>query len=102
MKHASAGALDALNDLLMNLRARTELVERRPGIFYVRGRAFLHFHQDRAGLFADLRDRGDWRRFPVNAADERAHLLAVVVGTLQAGSKAGPSTRRRCRLVDSG
>jgi hypothetical protein len=88
MKHA--GALDTLNDLLTDLRARSDLVERRPGIFYLRGRAFLHFHEDRAGLFADLRDRSDWRRIPVNGPDERANLLAVVDETLQARSKAGP------------
>jgi len=90
MKHAGVGALNALNDLLMNLRARVDLVERRPGIFYVRGRAFLHFHEDRAGLFADLRDRSDWRRFPVNCPDERVDLLAVVDRALQEGSTARP------------
>jgi hypothetical protein len=71
MKHAGRGAVEALNDLLTSLRTRTDLVERRPGIFYARGRAFLHFHEDRVGLFADLRDRGDWQRFPVNCPDER-------------------------------
>jgi hypothetical protein len=86
MKHAGAGALEALNDLLTSLRARAVLVERRPGIFYLRGKAFLHFHEDRAGLFADLRDRSDWRRFPVNHPDERANLLAVVDRTLETGS----------------
>ena len=78
MKHASAGALDALGDLLESLRTRTALAEKRPGIFYVKGEAFLHFHEDRAGLFADLRDGGDWLRLPVNNSDERAKLLALV------------------------
>jgi hypothetical protein len=79
MKHAGAGALEALGDLLANLRARTGLAEKRPGIFYVKGRAFLHFHEDPAGLFADLRQGGgDWQRFPVNSADERARLLEVI------------------------
>jgi hypothetical protein len=78
MKHAGAGALEALNDLLESLRTRTALVERRPGIFYVGGKAFLHFHEDPAGLFADLRLDGDWRRFPVNSPGERAKLLAII------------------------
>ena len=64
MKHAGPGALTVLSDLLASLRTRTALVERRPGIFYVRGKAFLHFHEDLAGLFADLRLGGDWQRFP--------------------------------------
>ena len=86
MKHAGAGALEALNDLLMNLRARTDLVERRPGIFYVRGRAFLHFHEDRTGLFADLRDGREWRRLAVNDPGERANLLSAVGRTIREGS----------------
>jgi hypothetical protein len=80
MKHAGADALDALSDLLESLRMRTALVERRPGIFYVSGKAFLHFHEDPAGLFADLRLGSDWQRFPVNSPEERAELLAVIDG----------------------
>jgi len=79
MKHAGAGALEALSDLLGGLRTRTALIERRPGIFYVNGRAFLHFHEDPAGLFADLRLEDDWHRFPVNSPEERAELLAAIV-----------------------
>jgi len=78
MKHAGSGALESLSKVLESLRRRTALVEKRPGIFYVRGEAFLHFHEDRAGIFADLRDRGEWRRFPVNSAAECATLLAAV------------------------
>jgi hypothetical protein len=81
MKHAGAAALEALSDLLESLRSRTALVERRPGIFYVGGKAFLHFHEDPAGLFADLRLGSDWQRFPVNKPGERAELLAVIDGT---------------------
>jgi len=54
------------------------LVEKRPGIFYVSGKAFLHFHEDPAGLFADLRLGGDWQRFPVNSPEEQAALLAAI------------------------
>jgi hypothetical protein len=78
MKHADSAAFEALSDLLDSLRSRTALTERRPGIFYLRGKAFLHFHEDPAGLFADLRVGGDWQRFPVNSPDERAGLLAVI------------------------
>jgi len=78
MRHAGANALGALSDLLQSLRTRTALVERRPGIFYVGGKAFLHFHEDPAGFFADLRIGNDWQRSPVNNPDERAELLAVI------------------------
>jgi len=83
MKHAGANALAALTELLERLRSRAGLVERRPGIFYVKGKAFLHFHEDPAGLFADLRENGDWRRLPVNDMAGRAVLLTLVDQTLQ-------------------
>ena len=78
MKHADAATLAVLSDLIENLRKRSALVEKQLGVFYTKSRAFLHFHQDPAGLFADLRDGGDWQRFPVNNPDECAMLLAAV------------------------
>ena len=82
VKHADADALAALSGLIENLRKRNVLVEKRLGIFYTKGRSFLHFHTDPAGLFADLRRGGDWQRFPVNGPDECATLLAAVDGAL--------------------
>jgi hypothetical protein len=82
VKHAGAEALGVLSELLQKLRNRTGLVERRPGIFYVQGRAFLHFHEDRAGLFADLRQGGDWLRLAVNDLKDRERLLVAVDQTL--------------------
>ena len=82
MKHADAATLAALSDLIESLRTRNVLVEKRLGIFYTKGRAFLHFHTDPAGLFADLRRGGDWQRFPVNDPEECAILLAAVDGAL--------------------
>jgi hypothetical protein len=78
VKHAGADALGELSELLQKLRNRPGLVERKPGIFYVKGKAFLHFHEDRAGLFADLRQSGDWLRLSVNGRDDRKRLLAAV------------------------
>lgn len=78
MKHAGAAALGALSDLLASLRMHPALVEKRPGIFYVSGKAFLHFHEDPAGLFADLRRGRDWQRFPVNSPDQRIELLVAI------------------------
>jgi len=82
MQHAGADALERLGGLLASLRARTALREKRPGIFYVKGRAFLHFHADRAALFADLRQGGDWLRLPVNDPDDCRTLLDLVDRTL--------------------
>src|SRR5262249_17363631 len=75
MRHAGADALSRLSPLLDRLRASDCLRERSPGVFYRKGRAFVHFHEDPAGLFADLRGAGDFDRFPVNSARERNAFL---------------------------
>jgi hypothetical protein len=40
--------------------------------------ALLHFHEDAAGLFADLKKGSEWQRLPVNSAAERERLLMHV------------------------
>ena len=78
MKHATPLALDRLEDLLGRLRKHDDLRERQRGVFYHRSRAFLHFHEDPSGLFADLRLNDDFDRFPVNSEAERSALLKRV------------------------
>lgn len=78
MKHAGPAALDALEDLLSKLRESPALRERARGTFYRKSSAFLHFHEDPAGLFADLKCDGEFARFPVGTARERAALLREV------------------------
>ncbi len=56
MKHAGPTALDAIEPLLVQIRALPGLTERKRGIFYRKATAFLHFHEDPAGMFADVRD----------------------------------------------
>ncbi|GAA5266034.1 hypothetical protein ACOSOMT5_P2461 [Acidiphilium sp. MT5] len=81
MKHAGPAALNELRDLITAIQSRG-LNERSPGAFYRRGKAWLHFHEDKAGLFADLRVNSDWERFRVSTPDERATFLALVDQTL--------------------
>ncbi|HZC15763.1 MAG TPA: hypothetical protein VE309_03285 [Caulobacteraceae bacterium] len=77
MKHATAVALDELEPLLAKLRQLPGLKERSRGIFYVKSRAFLHFHEDPAGLFADIRgaDGKDFDRINVDADGARTALF---------------------------
>ncbi len=82
MKHATAASLDKLEPLLVRLRRHVRLKEKSRGVFYFRSKAILHFHEDPAGLFADLRTTGDWRRFAVNTTSERAALLQATAGFL--------------------
>ena len=78
MKHAGEAALCELSLLLQELRRRPGLQERKPGIFYERGRARLHFHEDPSGLFADLKVGADWVRIDVSAGDGRTELLRLI------------------------
>jgi hypothetical protein len=75
MRHAGPAALDRLEPLLDQIRALGVLRERKRGAFYRGAAGWLHFHEDPAGLFADLKIAGEFRRFPVNTAVERAALL---------------------------
>jgi len=61
------------------------LSERSPAFFCRRSKAFLHFHEDDAGLFADFRfaDRGDFELVRVSTAAERKLFLALVRDSLQ-------------------
>lgn len=83
MKHAGAESLRALAALLDGLRALDGLKEKKPGVFYRKSRACLHFHEDPAGLFADLRTSGDeFVRYPVNTRKERSELFDRVRASL--------------------
>jgi hypothetical protein len=75
MKHATSEALGRLEPLLDEIRRHAALKEKSRGVFYLRSRAALHFHEDPAGLFADLRKEQDWQRLPVNTEPERTALL---------------------------
>ena len=77
MIHATASALDKLEPLLKRLRTFTTLKEKSRGIFYYKSKAFLHFHEDAQGLFADV---------SINAVPEMGKislfLLKHVVSTM--------------------
>lgn len=75
MKHAGAQALDQVEPILNKLRKLDGLKERSRGVFYRGPAAFLHFHEDPAGMFADLKTGEDFERFPANTRAEIAALL---------------------------
>ena len=85
MRHATGSTLARLDRLLAAIRREQRVKERRAGIFYVKGQAFLHFHEDPAGIFADLKREGNWVRFAVNTKTEQQHLLQSVAKVLTEG-----------------
>jgi hypothetical protein len=83
MRHARSDALDALEAVLAALRARPELTERKRGIFYRKSTAFLHFHEDPAGLLADMKVGKEFELVPVNTPEEREALWAQAAHSLR-------------------
>jgi hypothetical protein len=78
VRHARAEALDELEPFLERLRAVPGLVEKKRGVFYVRSKAFLHFHEDPSGLHADVRLGPEFTRVRAETAEERDALLARI------------------------
>jgi hypothetical protein len=52
--------LHELASVLEGLRRLPELDEVKPGVFYVKRRAFLHFHESATERHADVRNGKDW------------------------------------------
>jgi len=79
MKHAGPEALGRVAGLLESLRALQPLKEQRPGVFYLRSRAFVHFHEDSLDVYADVRPVGeaDFSRLKVTSATGQRQLLRM-------------------------
>ena len=79
MRHATPGALDRIEPLLAGLRALDGLREKSRGTFYRGSSAFLHFHEDPAGIFADVKLAGaEFTRLRATTAAEQRRLLGAV------------------------
>jgi len=79
MRHVTGAGLDELDGLLADLRLVDGLKEKSRGVFYRGPRAFLHFHEDPTGLYADVRlDGAEFERMRVSTKAERKRLLTRV------------------------
>lgn len=79
MKHAGPDALSTLKPLLRRLRKQSSLVERTPGSFYRKSKAYLHFHEDPSGMYADVKLNGsEFTRMRVTTPQEQARLMSLI------------------------
>ena len=78
MRHITPARLGTIGELLGRLRAIDVLVERSPGVFYVRSRAFLHFHEDAGAFYVDVRLNAAFQRMRVTSRDEQTAFLEYV------------------------
>lgn len=85
MKHAGAATLALLGDVLGEVRKLPQLREKSPGSFYFKSKGYLHFHEDPAGIFADVKlDLVEFTRMRATTATERKALLAKINASLKA------------------
>ena len=94
MKHAGPDTLARIAPLLAELRSREGLREPRPGCFWLKSRAFLHFHDDPSGIFADVRLADDFVRMPVTSRSQQADLLDRIDDCLATVESHAPPSRR--------
>jgi hypothetical protein len=79
MKHAGQQTLEVIESMLRPLRAHPMLIEKSPGSFYIKSNAFLHFHEDPVGVFADVKaDLVHFERHRVTTKAEQKKLLGLV------------------------
>jgi hypothetical protein len=83
MKHASETDLKPIATLLGQLRTLPGVTEKKPGIFYRKSAAFLHFHEDSGKLFADIKQEGEFVRYEVGASASQAKLLKLAQSLLK-------------------
>ncbi|MDO8431670.1 MAG: hypothetical protein Q7S58_04585 [Candidatus Binatus sp.] len=78
MKHAGPTALGSLEPIIAEIRKLAGLKEKKRGTFYRGSVGFLHFHEDPAGFFADLKVGVEFERMPVNNRREIDEFIRQV------------------------
>jgi hypothetical protein len=84
--------------LLIELRKRAALREKAAGVFYLKSKAFLYFHDDPAGIFADVKlDLKTYSRVRATTRTEQKTLLRRIdksLASVHSGSE-------RLRMTDT-
>lgn len=79
MKHASAETITKIEALIDRIRSFSGLTEKKPGIYYYKSSAFLHFHEDGDQIYADIkRVSAKFERLPVTTKTQQDHLLRII------------------------
>ena len=101
MKRTGAATLERIAPLLQELRAHPALREGRPGHFFLNSGEVLHFHDDPAGVFADLRLAEGFVRLCVTTSAEQAELLGRIEDCLMTIESRTTGRSRRRRRAES-
>ncbi len=83
MRHATPKTLAYLEPLFVRLRKLPELTEKKTGVFYLKSKAFLHFHEHDGEVFADVRlNPPEFERLPATTKAEQHLLVKAIQGRL--------------------
>jgi hypothetical protein len=87
MRRVNDDDLDHLEELLEQLTALSleypVLKCRKKGVYSLKSKAFLHFHEDEGLLFADVKlDGSTFDRFKVTTKQEQTNLASKIQGVL--------------------
>jgi hypothetical protein len=77
VRHARDQDLDRIEDLLVQVRALAGLKEKKRGVFYLKSKGFLHFHEDPKGMFADLSGAGGKGFDRLDVTDKKGQAALV-------------------------
>lgn len=88
MRHATESDLDALSDLLSDLDNLADEFAafrcRKRGSYYLKSKAFLHFHEDQGTLLADVKlDGSAFARFNVSERGAQRQLVREIRNLLE-------------------
>ena len=78
MRDAGPDALKRLNTLLNDVRSIPGIEERRTGVFYLKSRPTLRFHEEGYGLYAQAKLGKDWFRFDITTPADRRLFLKTL------------------------
>ena len=79
MKHATSETFARIPELLEAIAQYVPpLKEKKKGTFYYKSSAFLHFHDDPSGIFADLKVNKEWVRYDVTSKKDWPLLMSQI------------------------
>ncbi len=83
MKHASKNTIQRLAPFLEQVRRLPSLKEKKPGVYYLRSKAFMHFHEEGVEIYADVRlTQPGFDRFHCSTKQQQQELLRLIAKAL--------------------
>lgn len=86
MGHTRYQDLKDLEKELSYIRKLDRIQEKKPGVFYLKSQAFLHFHDKDGIRWADVKENGKWKKLEINfkaTQKQKKEFLKKVLSSYQ-------------------